>query len=155
MVRMVHGKGQMSNATQILVDSDAFVGLLLEKDAHHERCAELFAGIASQQVSIVTTSFVVAETATVLSHRVGQDLARVFLDEVIEQGRFPTVFVTEAMQQQALEIFKMQESRGTSMTDCVNVAIMRQLQISTIFSFDVFYPKRCNIELLTDSFFSK
>lgn len=145
----------MSNGTQILVDSDAFVGLLLEKDAHHERSARLFAEIASQQVPILTTSFVVAETATVLSHRVGQELARIFLDEVIEQGRFPTVFVTEALQQQAIKIFKMQESRGTSMTDCVNVAIMQQLQISTIFSFDAFYPKTCNLDLLTEDFLSR
>ncbi|MEZ4621171.1 MAG: hypothetical protein R2867_37500 [Caldilineaceae bacterium] len=116
----------MSNATQVLVDSDAFVGLLLEKDAHHKRCTELFAEIASRQVPLVTTSSVVAETATVLSHRVGQELARVFLEDVIEQGKFPTVFVTGALHQQALEIFKMQEGRGTSMTDCVNVAIMRQ-----------------------------
>jgi predicted nucleic acid-binding protein len=143
----------MSNGTQILVDSDAFVGLLLEKDAHHERSARLFAEVASQGASIVTNSFVVSETATVLSHRVGQEVARLFLDEVIEQGRFPTVFVTEALQQQAIEIFKMQESRGTSMTDCVNVAIMQQLQISTIFSFDTFYSKRCNLKLLGESFF--
>lgn len=145
----------MSNGTQILVDSDAFVGLLLEKDAHHERSARLFAEVASQGASIVTNSFVIAETATVLSHRVGQELARIFLDEVIEQGRFPTVFVTEALQQQAIEIFKMQESRGTSMTDCVNVAIMQQLQISTIFSFDTFYSKRCNLKLLDEDFFSR
>jgi predicted nucleic acid-binding protein len=142
----------MSNGTQILVDSDAFVGLLLEKDAHHERSARLFAEVASQGASIVTNSFVVSETATVLSHRVGQEVARLFLDEVIEQGRFPTVFVTEALHQQAIEIFKMQESRGTSMTDCVNVAIMQQLQISTIFSFDTFYSKRCNLKLLGESF---
>jgi len=142
----------MSNSTQILVDSDAFVGLLLERDAHHERATRLFDEIASEGASIVTNSFVIAETATVLSHRVGQELARIFLNEVIEQGRFPTVFVTEALQQQAIEIFKMQESRGTSMTDCVNVAIVRQLQISKIFSFDMFYPKKHNIPLLSNSF---
>jgi predicted nucleic acid-binding protein len=145
----------MSNGTQILVDSDAFVGLLLEKDAHHERSARLFSEVASQGASIVTNSFVIAETATVLSHRVGQELARIFLDEVVEQGRFPTVFVTEALQQQAIEIFRMQERRGTSMTDCVNVAIMQQLQISTIFSFDTFYSKRCNLKLLGEDFFSR
>lgn len=143
----------MSNGTQILVDSDAFVGLLLEKDTHHDRCAELFAEVASQGALIVTNSFVIAETATVLSHRVGQELARVFLDEVIEQGRFPTIFVTEALQQQAIKIFKKQESRGTSMTDCVNVAIMQQLQIPIIFSFDTFYSKTCNLKLLGEGFF--
>jgi len=145
----------MNNDAQILVDSDAFVGLLLEKDAHHENSSNLFTEIASQGISIITTSFVIAETATVLSHRVGQELARIFLDEVIEKGKFPTVFVSEPLQQQATEIFKEQESRGTSMTDCVNVALMRQLQLSTIFSFDGFYEKKCNLQLLNDRFFSK
>lgn len=149
---MAHGKGYMKNDAQILVDSDAFVGLLVKKDGHHEESSQLFSEIAAQGLSIITTSFVIAETATVLSHRVGQELARIFLDEVIEQGKFPTIFVTESLQQQATMLFKEQEDRGTSMTDCVNVALMRQLQLSTIFSFDAFYAKKCKLQLLCDYF---
>lgn len=142
----------MKNDTQILVDSDAFVGLLLKKDVHHEESSQLFSEIAVQGLSVITTSFVIAETVTVLSHRIGQELARIFLDEVIEQGKFPTVFVTESLQQQATEIFRKQDGRGTSMTDCVNVALMRQLQLSTIFSFDAFYAKKCKLQLLSNHF---
>lgn len=151
MVRMAHGKGYMKSDTQVLVDSDAFVGLLVKKDAHHEEASKLFSEIATQELPIVTTSFVIAETATVLSHRIGQELARIFLDEIIERGKFPTVFVTESLQQQATVIFKEQENKGTSMTDCVNVALMHQLQLSTIFSFDAFYAKKCNLQLLSKS----
>lgn len=146
---MAHGKKLVKSNTPILVDSDAFVGLLIKKDSHHNESSKLFSEIAARGLPIITTSFVIAETATVLSHRIGQELARIFLDDVVTEGKFPTVFVTESLQQQAIEIFKKQNNKGISMTDCVNVAVMQQIQTVTIFSYDSFYEKRCNLQLLS------
>jgi predicted nucleic acid-binding protein len=91
---------------------------------------------------------VVAETATVLSHRSGQALARKFLD-VIERSKLPIVHITEELQKEALKIFKQQSLKGTSVTDCANVTILRRLKIPKIFSFDKVYPKKFGIEPLT------
>ena len=138
----------MPNDSQILVDSDAFVGLLLNNDVHHRRVEDLFERLYASNVSLSTTSYVIDETATVLSHRVGQDIARYFLEEVIDGGSFPTININESHREKAIDIFKQQDSRGTSMTDCVNVAVMQELRLSTIFSFDKFYSKRFSFELV-------
>jgi predicted nucleic acid-binding protein len=139
-------KPQASNPFHILIDSDAFVGRINPDDAHHERANRIFQVLAEKKVRLVTTSFVVAETATVLSHRVGQSLAQAFL-EVIQRGNIPVIHIDEALQAAALDLFSEQTKKGTSVTDCANVAVVRRLGITEIFSFDQGYPKRFGVML--------
>lgn len=135
---------------QVLIDSDAFVGLMLARDAHHARASAIFARLQAGNVAAVTTSFVVAETATVLSHASGQALARTFLDEVIDKPGFPVIFIDQALHAHAIAIFRALEQRATSLTDCANVAVIRQFEIPTIFSFDKVYPKLFDIPVAQD-----
>jgi predicted nucleic acid-binding protein len=132
---------------QVLVDSDAFIGRAYPDDAHHPQASDIFRSLKARGVHLVTTSFVVVETATVLSHRQGQDVARFFLDEVIAGGAFPVIFITEALYTGALNLFKKQTRKGTSVVDCANVAVVRQFAIPTIFSFDHVYPKKFGVKL--------
>lgn len=92
-------------------------------------------------MQLVTTSLVVVETATVLSHHQGQDLAKFFLEEIIEGGGFPVIFINEALHQTALNMFQAQTKKGTSITDCASVTVVRQFNIPTIFRFDQVYTK--------------
>lgn len=131
-----------------LIDSDAFVGWMLENDANHQKARRGFEYLCAQRARIATSTMVVTETATVLSHRKGQELARLFLDRVIAEGDMPVVFVTEALHNEALEIFKSQTKKGTSVTDCANVAIVRKLCIPKIFSFDKAYSRRFDLAVL-------
>lgn len=135
---------------QVLIDSDAFVGLMLARDAHHVRASAIFDRLTAGNVSAVTTSFVVAETATVLSHASGQVLARTFLDEVIHKSGFPIIFIDESLQDAAVTIFRSLEQRATSLTDCANVAVIRKFKIPLIFSFDKVYPKQFGIKMAQD-----
>ena len=141
----------MTNDIQILIDSDAFVGWLLEGDTHYERAGEIFAQLQQHQMAAATTSAVIAETATVLSHRQGQKLARTFL-EILETGDLPVIYITESFYREGLAIFKEQPQRGTSVTDCTNVAVCQHLEIESIFSFDQVYHKRFDLQLASDLF---
>jgi len=140
----------MRNDYQLLVDSDAFVGWMLKGDAHYERAGAIFAQIKANRTPVVTTSAVVDETLTVLSHRQGQEIARVFLTGVIEQGNFPVLFVSESIRTQALKLFVAQTKKGTSMTDCLNAVVCTRMAIPSIFSFDKAYPQCFGINLVED-----
>jgi predicted nucleic acid-binding protein len=129
----------------VLIDSDAFVGLFLEHDAHHADAKEQLFQFGQEQKRLVTTSFVVAETATVLSNYDGQAIARRFLSS-IRSGTIPIIFVSEALQQAAEQVFIAQENKHTSMVDCCNVAVMQQLSIPAIWSFDTFYFKKFHFQ---------
>lgn len=133
---------------QVLVDSDAFVGWILEDDANHEKATERFDRLLAQRQRLITTSFVVAETATVLSHLAGQETARTFLRRLIESHRFPTIFINEALYAHALHLFQGQERKGTSVTDCANVAVAREFEIPHLFSFDAAYSRDFGLHLV-------
>lgn len=137
----------MQSDIQVLIDSDAFIGSLLEGDAHFQEAGAIFDRLQADRLRLATTSAVVAETITVLSHRTGQHLAKTFLEEVIESGNFPVVHITPALHIAALQIFKSQTKKGTSYTDCANVAVSQSLQVPLIFSFDQVYPKTFGLQL--------
>jgi predicted nucleic acid-binding protein len=146
MGKMAHGKEGMPKTFEVLVDSDALVGWLWAADGHHQAATDLFHALEAASTQLVLTSFVVAETATVLSHRSGQPLARTFLDHV-ERSRIPIIHISERLQEEALRLFITQGKREMSVTDCANVVVMQQFSIPMIFSFDKAYSQLFNVEM--------
>jgi predicted nucleic acid-binding protein len=122
----------------VLIDSDAFVGLLYEKDAHHQKAVALFSQLENKKIALVSTNYIILETATVLSHRQGQSVARMFLKFV---QQIPIIHIGEALHKQSLDLFRRQIRRGTSVVDCSNVVLMKHYGIPKIFSFDKVYAK--------------
>jgi predicted nucleic acid-binding protein len=149
MESRAHGGGwsrrtAMSNF-DVLVDSDAFVGWIMPDDAHHHRVSERFERIFVRRRRLVTTSWVIAETATVLSRKAGQEVARLFLERVELLG-FPVIHMSEKLQAATVELFKAQLGRNVSMVDCSNVVVMETFEIRAILSFDEFYFKRMGLK---------
>ena len=152
MANTALGVAKRNSNFQVLIDSDAFVGWMVELDAHHQKASQVFDRLHLEDTRLVTTSLVVLETATVLSHRSGQSLAKTFLDEVIEKGQFPVIHILEDFYHQTLNIFKTQTKKGTSITDCANVAVARQFNIPTIFSFDQVYSKSFGLKMASEGY---
>jgi predicted nucleic acid-binding protein len=123
---------------QVLVDSDAFVAWSLPDDHFHQHVHDIFERLATTGSRLVSTSWVIAETATVLSYRGGQTTARMFLQRIVDIG-MPIIHISEPVQAETTELFKGQNARGTSMVDCSNAVIMEHFEIPEIFSFDHFY----------------
>lgn len=150
MAKTAHGVARyqqmqtpIDHTAAILVDSDAFVGLFYEKDAHHQEATALFADLEAKSRSIVVTSFVITETATVLSHRKDQTVARAFLKWV---ETVPTIYITEELQREALDFFKKQTLKGTSVIDCANAVVMTRFHIPQILGFDGIYTKKWGLQ---------
>jgi predicted nucleic acid-binding protein len=138
----------MVSKFQVLIDSDAFVGLNMPDDALHVRVSQVFDRLINEGQRLVATSLVIAETATVLSFKGNHQAACSFLEEM-ERVKFPVIHITRELQQAALTLFQEQVRRGTSVTDCANVAVMQNLAIPQIFSFDKVYSKDFGIPLIT------
>lgn len=130
---------------EVLVDSDAWVGLSIKTDAHHKDCKKIFSKLSANNTKIVTTSYVVDETVTVLSHRSGQKTAVKFL-ELIRAFKVPIVEVDVGIRARAHKVFGEQSKKGISVTDCVNVVVAKKFGIGRIFSFDKFYFKGFGLE---------
>jgi len=130
----------MSNGATILVDSDAFIGWLIANDAHHSHVKSSLEKIDEMAGKLTTTSYVIAETATLLSRRYSQENACQFL-RYIHTSDFPVIEVMGEVRQRAEELFLTQRTEKISLIDCANVIATRRFDIQAILGFDRFYSR--------------
>lgn len=127
---------------RILVDSDAFYALINPKDPNHLKAIQINILIkrkTSHNIPVIT-NLVLYEVATLLSYRLGQTIALRFLKD-LETSGIQIYHVSEELEKKMFEIFSQQIQKGTSMVDCANIALMQQLGLKIIFSFDKIYRK--------------
>jgi predicted nucleic acid-binding protein len=122
----------------MLIDSDAFIGLIMEADIHNKRVKAAFQEIGKANRVLAATNLVIIETTAMLSRRVNYTLACRFL-EFIQDGDIPIIYIDKAMQDAMHTLFLVQNREKTSPVDCANVVVAKQLGIPSIFSFDNFY----------------
>lgn len=132
----------MSKPLTILVDSDAFVALTKKDDSNHEKAKRIFQVLHDKPVTFLTSNYVFSEVCTVLSQRVGHQMAVAFIDSMkSEDSVFVIEYITEDLETEAISIFKEQTSKNVSFVDCTNIAVIRKEAMDGIFSFDKSYGK--------------
>lgn len=124
----------------LLVDADAFVALSDPTDSSHKKAVEYKDKINLQKFSLVTTDPAFGEAVTVLSQNTGLQTAIDFAEEIL-RGDIEIIEVDAILRRKALDIFKKQTSKNSRFTDCINMAILKERGLDTIFSFDVQYKK--------------
>ena len=131
---------------QILIDSDAFIGLVFRQDAHHERVRNLWRQLQIEQVQFITSNLVITETATMLSRRISLSIAQQFLQSAQD---IQTIIVDDHIHQLTVDLFQKQQREHTSFVDLSNVVILQELKIKRIFSFDKVYTKDFGLTLVS------
>lgn len=132
----------MNKQLAIFVDADAFVATVKESDTTHKKALKLLDILIQQSAMLITSNYVISETITVISQRVGHVEAVIYIEQMQSGNNlFLINRVDEEIEEEAIEIFKKQTSKNTSFVDCVNMAFMRQHNIDVIFSFDQIYRK--------------
>lgn len=126
---------------KLLADSDWLVGLFRIGDPHQEVATRLLHRIDKDGVELSVLNLVIQEAATVLSHRTGMRAVRLFCKRFPDLG-LNTTWVDEALEADAWKIFLKQTKKGTSFVDCANLAVIKELKLDGILSFDSFYPKK-------------
>lgn len=130
----------MANVRKLLVDADAFVGLVNPYDSNHVKARVLRDRIKEASFSLITSDSAFGEAITVISQKVGLSEAIRFAEEGLASA-LEIIEIDANLRRIALDIFKKQTSKNSRFTDCINMAIMNEKGIDTIFSFDVQYKK--------------
>lgn len=126
----------------IYIDTDAFVAFVKKDDTNHKRAVSLFHYFEQQPVTFRTSNYVFSEVVTVLSQRVSHSAAVAFIQTITAPSSPITIhWIDELIEQSAIEIFKNQTSKDVSFVDCINMALLNQEGLDTIFSFDEHYKK--------------
>jgi predicted nucleic acid-binding protein len=124
----------------ILVDSDAFIALIVYHDAHFQRAHHSMERFGQEEKRLVTTDLVVAETASTLSRRFNYALACQFID-FIRHGQVPVIFLNEDLQRRSHDLFLAEKREQTSAVDCANIAVAAYYAMDHLFSFDGIYAR--------------
>ena len=117
----------------IYVDTSAFYALLDRADKYHEPARAVWPALLKEDIALLTTNYVVAETVTVLQYRIGFNAANLWYRDVL--GVIDVYWVDEAVHRQAYELWMNLGRRRFSLVDCVSYVTMHQKRIEKVFGF--------------------
>lgn len=125
---------------KIFIDADAFVALSREDDANYKRALRIQKLIEKTSPQAFTSNFAFGEAVTIISQKSEVVLAIAFGREMLE-GEIIIIDTSREHIEKALVKFSQQTSKNTRFTDMINMVLMDELRIDTIFSFDEHYSK--------------
>jgi predicted nucleic acid-binding protein len=123
----------------VLVDTGAWIGLLSKNDQYAAQAAAHYSELTSAGARLVTTNYVVDETATRLRYGAGLRAAlgfRAMLDEAIASRRVTVAWVDESLEREGWKLLGQYADVKLSLTDATSAAVARKRKISEVFGFD-------------------
>lgn len=123
---------------KIFIDADFLVALNKKDDSNFKKAIQKSHLLKTAQVFI--TPLTLPEAVTVLSYKISQDSACMFLKQA-RASQFNIVPFDDILISKSDQIFLAQKTKGTSWIDCLNVAAIQIHGLDGILSFDRFYKK--------------
>ncbi len=121
---------------RVFVDTSAFVSLVDRDDSDHRPAKRLLRDLARKRVGLVTSTFVLDETLTLLRMHVSHAAAVMFGERLFSTRWCQLVEVDESLRAEAWRLFVRYDDQRFSFTDCTSFALMRSMALSDAFSFD-------------------
>ena len=124
----------------IFADTSALFALLVHDDYMHARAKANFEYFVQNDTRLLTSSYVLLETLTLLQRRVSLEAAWDFDRKIVPI--LDVVWVDKRWHNQALQRLQAERSRSVSLTDCLSFEIMEARALTTAFTFDGHFPER-------------
>jgi Predicted nucleic acid-binding protein, contains PIN domain len=113
--------------------------LLSRNDQYAGPAQARYREFAAEGVRLVTSNYIVDETATRLRYAAGPDAAlgyRAMLEASVKQRRLRVAWVDETLEREGWSLLERYGDVVLSLTDAVTGALARRLKIDEIFGFD-------------------
>ena len=120
--------------TDVFVDTSAVYALLVENDECHEAARAAASSLRGLGADLVTSSFVILETVSLLQARVGVEAVRVFYVDMLPLLRI--LWIDDALLRRAMEALLTASERRVSLTDWTSITLMQDRGIALAFAFD-------------------
>lgn len=123
---------------RIFVDTSAWKAYLDKKDVFHEAVSEQFLRCRCDHTVLVTTDYILSETATLLRMRrgLGHRLAVQFGKMVLNSQVVHLKHVSSADFHRAWEIFERYADKDFSFVDCASFAVMENEKLNSALALD-------------------
>jgi len=126
----------------LLVDTNAFVALFNEDDAHHDRATAVLDGIRDGDLDygpLFTSRYVLSETATVLLYGADHRAAADALATIRASETFNVLDVTEPLFARTAQQFAEYDDQEISFVDHLNSVLAEEFDIDHIFTFEGYF----------------
>jgi len=122
----------------IYIDASFYLALLNSKDSNHQKAKNLAQKHSAKQ--LVTSQIIIGETLTVGSMRINKDLTLKFVDQIYNSST-QIVLESPKLVEQAYDYFSLVPSKNISWADCFSFAVINQLKINEVLTFDKDFKK--------------
>jgi predicted nucleic acid-binding protein len=125
--------------TFVFVDTGAWIALGSERDGHHRAARSHLASLLEHRTPLLTTNYVVAETATRLRYGEGLQSAMQFrktLDRTAARGQLRLIWIDPRLEAEGWEILRRYADVRLSLTDATSAAAARHRRVDEVFGFD-------------------
>ena len=119
--------------SRVFVDTSAIFALLVPSDQAHLKAVGIFDRLRVSEAVLVTTSYVLVETYSLLATRVGRDGVKAFRYGFVPL--FDVVWVDNDLHERGLDLM-MTKARGVSLVDSVSFVCIRDEKLDRVFAFD-------------------
>jgi len=123
----------------IFADTSGLFALLVQNDHMHILAKQNFAYFAQHRAQLLTSSFVLVETAALLQRRVGLEAIHDFQSKIIPL--LEIIWVNGDWYTRAIQRLFALNNQNVSFVDCLSFEIMESREITHAFSFDKHFPE--------------
>jgi len=123
----------------VFADTSALFALLVRDDYMYVRAKKNFEHFVENNTLLLTSSYVLLETLTLLQRRVGLEAVWDFNRKIVPL--LDILWVDEGWHTRAMQRLYAEGSRSVSLTDCLSFEIMEAREITTAFAFDAHFTE--------------
>jgi uncharacterized protein len=124
---------------KIFIDTGAWDAIEDSGDVNHE-AAMIFKDKIDNRYELITSNYILDETYTLLLRNIGYARTVAFhkqIEMLTEAGVLQVIQLSENIIENAWVVFeKFNQDKCWSFTDCASYAVMKDLDIDEVFSFD-------------------
>jgi len=125
---------------KLFLDSSALIARFNRRDQYHRKSLSVLEEISRETLPykrMFTSNYVLDEAVTYTLLRTKRHSAAIKVLEAITGSDYiKTLWVTEGIQDGAIQLFKKYSDHVISITDCTTAVLMKENGIKTIFTFD-------------------
>lgn len=119
----------------IFLDTGFLLALEIEEDEHHAQALRIYEDIINRKYGdAVLSDYIFDETMTLVMSRTGSSKGAARLGSGIRDS-YSLIRISDAVFESAWEIFRDQKG-ALSFTDCASIALMEDIGIGNIATFD-------------------
>lgn len=120
--------------SQVFVDTSAILALVNPNDQHHSQARSGFESLSTGKAGLVTSSYVLVETYSLLARRMGLSAVQAFRSDLVPL--LEVAWVDETVHEAALDLLLDRRRRGLSLVDTSSFVVMRTRRLDEAFCFD-------------------